>query len=418
MNTRSYLQSSSNQNAPLTAQIQQRPWHNPQDEAVQAVESPKGAIADFSHVDLFSHAPVRGTIQAKLTVGEPNDVYEQEENWVAEPVMSIAPPATPHLQRQEEGGLKISSLLQRQANNDLQRQSLVSTLRPFIQRQTAEENAEALQMKCDACATGEETLQRQGIGTPSVGQRLESPLSQTQGIGSFRLPDIKVPSASKTVPNLQKQDDPPVLPGFSQGEGDTCGAASLVTALMIWDQENYNPTVPNLRVVTVCNLVLSYMSQFRQKTIQAWKNLKVISDPEAFFNLQVAALTQLREDARQTGAKLNEAQYLQITRSLYFLHVKGKGGLTSEQIHNIRQLIGLTSSKSETPKTFDDLFSNSIVQGLKPGQIAQVTWATQGDNAGEQGREHAFLIGRLKNGKYFLSESRHQSTYQIASRHY
>jgi hypothetical protein len=41
-------------------------------------------------------------IQAKLTVGEPNDPYEQEADRVAEQVMSMAAPATPTIQRQVE----------------------------------------------------------------------------------------------------------------------------------------------------------------------------------------------------------------------------------------------------------------------------------------------------------------------------
>ncbi len=48
--------------------------------------------------------PVRpwwGT-QAKLTVGQPNDVYEQEADRVAEQVMSMAPAATPTVQRHVE----------------------------------------------------------------------------------------------------------------------------------------------------------------------------------------------------------------------------------------------------------------------------------------------------------------------------
>lgn len=60
-----------NQATHLSAMIQQRPWHDPLIESSQAIEQPQGAVADFSHVDLFSHAPVRHPIQVKLKIGEP-----------------------------------------------------------------------------------------------------------------------------------------------------------------------------------------------------------------------------------------------------------------------------------------------------------------------------------------------------------
>ncbi|MBW4522616.1 MAG: DUF4157 domain-containing protein [Scytolyngbya sp. HA4215-MV1] len=189
MNPRSQLQSSPNQPAHLSAKIQQRPWHDPVAEPSQAGEQPKGAIADFSHVDLFSHAPVRAPIQAKLTVGEPNDPYEQEADRVAEHVMTMAPPSAPNLQRQEEGGLKMNSLLQRQEqDDDLPGSPLAGRVTPFAQRQAPEEDAEAVQMKGDDCASEEKTVQRQGVGHPEVGQSLESRLSPTQG-GGNPLPD-------------------------------------------------------------------------------------------------------------------------------------------------------------------------------------------------------------------------------------
>ena len=61
-----------NQATHLSARIQHRPWQDdPLVESSQVIEQPKGAVADFSHVDLFSHAPVRHPIQVKLKIGEP-----------------------------------------------------------------------------------------------------------------------------------------------------------------------------------------------------------------------------------------------------------------------------------------------------------------------------------------------------------
>ncbi|MDX2228498.1 MAG: DUF4157 domain-containing protein [Leptolyngbyaceae cyanobacterium bins.349] len=52
-------------------------------------EQPQIQAHDFSHVDLFSHAPQRAPIQTKLTVGAPNDQYEQEADRVADQVLSM-----------------------------------------------------------------------------------------------------------------------------------------------------------------------------------------------------------------------------------------------------------------------------------------------------------------------------------------
>jgi hypothetical protein len=94
-------QSSPNQTPHLSTKIQQRPWHDLEVDPAQTVEQSKVAIADFSHVDLFSHAPVRSPIQAKVNMGKPNAPCEPEADRVAEQSRSMTPPSTPNLQRQD-----------------------------------------------------------------------------------------------------------------------------------------------------------------------------------------------------------------------------------------------------------------------------------------------------------------------------
>ncbi len=100
MQTRSYLQRRANSESSdrLVANIKPRPWGNQQHEKPQTTQPPP-RVHDFSHVDLFAHDPGPRTIppgvQAKLTVGAPNDVYEQEADRVAEQVMSM-PAAQPN----------------------------------------------------------------------------------------------------------------------------------------------------------------------------------------------------------------------------------------------------------------------------------------------------------------------------------
>lgn len=60
------------------------------------------SFPNFFPVDVFTHSPQRSPVQMKLTVGAPNDVYEQEADRVAEQVMGMAPSATPNVQRQTE----------------------------------------------------------------------------------------------------------------------------------------------------------------------------------------------------------------------------------------------------------------------------------------------------------------------------
>lgn len=95
--SRSQSAESTHQPAPQT---QSPGWGEPQNQP-QSDRTPP-AVHDFSHVDLFSHAPQnRPPVQMKLTVGEPSDQYEQEADRVADQVLSKPDPATPPVQREE-----------------------------------------------------------------------------------------------------------------------------------------------------------------------------------------------------------------------------------------------------------------------------------------------------------------------------
>lgn len=79
-----------------------KPATNPE---IQAEPEPKAERSGWLQFSL--HAPDQpppdppkwNGIQAKLTIGQPNDPYEQEADRVAEQVMNMAPPATPNVQR-------------------------------------------------------------------------------------------------------------------------------------------------------------------------------------------------------------------------------------------------------------------------------------------------------------------------------
>jgi hypothetical protein len=143
MQTRSSIQhNTSNEANPLAMTIKPRPWgepgqhpaqaaqaqtarydiskidlfsHDPGPRPVPNVRDARRPMADSRHqqsqsappqpigrgsalIDLFSHdpgpRPVPSLLQAKLTVGTPNDVYEQEADRVADQVMSMPEPAS------------------------------------------------------------------------------------------------------------------------------------------------------------------------------------------------------------------------------------------------------------------------------------------------------------------------------------
>jgi peptidoglycan hydrolase-like protein with peptidoglycan-binding domain len=115
-------------------------------------------------------------VQPKLTIGQPNDQYEQEADRVAEQVMSMAPPATPNIQRQTE-----------EEQEEVQTKPLVETIMPIVQRQEALEEDEPIQAKCESCEA-EEQVQRSPDGVPQVQADLENRLNASKGGGS-PLPD-------------------------------------------------------------------------------------------------------------------------------------------------------------------------------------------------------------------------------------
>lgn len=159
---------------------------------VQAKQSTP--LSNFSQSDWFSHAPQRRPIpnlfQAKLTVGQPNDVYEQEADRVAEKVMSI--PESASVQREmapeeEEVQTKpltasITPLVQREAmseEEEVQTKPLANTL----QRQEMPKEEEAVQTK--------PSLQRSSDGSLQAGGNLESRLNSSKGGGSPLPQDVK-----------------------------------------------------------------------------------------------------------------------------------------------------------------------------------------------------------------------------------
>ncbi|WP_375470927.1 DUF4157 domain-containing protein [uncultured Nostoc sp.] len=121
------------------------------------------AIQQRSFGHDISRIPLRRP-QAKLTVGAPNDVYEQEADRIADQVMSM-PDAKPSVQHE--------AMLEEE--DEIQTKPLAATITPLVQRETMPEEEEI------------QTKRSPDAGF-QAGSNLESQLNSSQGRGS-PLPD-------------------------------------------------------------------------------------------------------------------------------------------------------------------------------------------------------------------------------------
>ncbi len=195
-----------------------------------------------------------------------------------------------------------------------------------------------------------------------------------------------------------------VLPGYAQ-KGETCDPASLVTALLIWDRENASPTAPSANIVKLCNSALIYMSQNRASLIASWSAGG--KDGNKRFADAEAGLAAIRTDALKPGATVSETQFQQIAQTL-----SDFGG----DIGDIERKLGLTA-KTQLYNTLDEIWKSAELAGLGNDQIAQIEWYVNTKVATTQGAilpstgYHAFLIGRQKTGKWFISDQGNKPPY-------
>jgi len=156
--------------------------------------------------------PRRWGIQAKLTIGQPNDVYEQEADRVAEQVMSMGSPATPTVQGQAE----------EEEPQEIQTKPLAETITPLVQRQEMLEEEEPIQAKCEACKQ-EEPIQR----VPDL-QAAPDSMPPKKGTTKIDEKDATLTASGKTITEA-------ITNLTSQGKGE----AGSVTCTPGWTQKNY-----------------------------------------------------------------------------------------------------------------------------------------------------------------------------------
>jgi hypothetical protein len=205
------------------------------------------------------------------------------------------------------------------------------------------------------------------------------------------------------------QLDPVALPGFDQGQYASCGAASIVTALVLWDRERHDPTAPNTLVVTACDIALVYMDDNQDALKATWEKSHAGKGDQLYEEV-FDVLTLVRDQARAPGAQLTQEQYEQVGLVFYALYLGGGVGLPREAREALLDLIGLRTGPGNDVASFDDIFASDILTKLAPGRVAQVSWyVVKGPSKEHPGEtslgSHAFLIGRFKDRDvWFLSD--------------
>jgi hypothetical protein len=233
-----------------------------------------------------------------------------------------------------------------------------------------------------------------GIAPPASIGRADAAVLQKDG-----------PSAEAEAEAAAGKTTLTTLPGYSQ-KGDTCGAASLVSALLIWDRDKRDPAAPSKAVEAACNIILTQLAQHKKQTVDGWNAKRM--NGELLYTTSVSAITGIRDAARVPGGKISELDFQVIGGTLYLLYVDAGKGLSAGAISAIQRSLGLESGRSENVQSFSEIFGGSILTGLKPGQIAQVGWYVKTGKPNAQGQvavgHHAFLVGRLQDGTWFLSD--------------
>ena len=107
-----------------------------------------------------------GIIQAKLTIGQPNDKYEQEADRVADEVMRMPAPQVQRQSEEEEEKYEEEEMIQPK--------SIGEQITPLVQRQVEPEEEE------------EEMIQAKAEGQiPQIVPNLESKINALQGWWAF-----------------------------------------------------------------------------------------------------------------------------------------------------------------------------------------------------------------------------------------
>jgi hypothetical protein len=260
-------------------------------------------------------------------------------------------------------------------------------------------------------AVGEHIVFRHGAFAPDtaegqglVAHELAHVVQDQPGVHrQVAAPDSGVPAVSAKG-SLKPSD----LPGFNQGEYASCGAASIVTALITWDREDAGGSRGATAVLAACDLAMHHLENNRRVLKDNWQQKNPGTSSDETYALFVRELGRVRDEVLQTGGITTQDQYETISAVFYGLFMGGAAGLSRGARDRLLEMLGLYTERGTEVSSFDQIFSNPIITKLEPGRIAQVMWyVLAGPPVASQQRLalHYFLIGRLeKNGTWFLSD--------------
>ena len=199
------------------------------------------------------------------------------------------------------------------------------------------------------------------------------------------------------------------FPGFSQGDFVTCGAASLISALMIWDRERKDPNSPNTLLVAACNSLLVYMDDNKTMLTKGWDAISIkgaTGQGSTIYDGTFASIKTVRDAADLPKAQITAGQYQDLGLALYVLTKNSSSaGMTRYQMMRLQSLLGVGGGAEASATTFDEIMDK--LTGLRPGQIAQVSWYYRGKTQANNTAyftAHAFLVGRFQRGAWFVSD--------------
>jgi len=159
-------------------------------------------------------------------------------------------------------------------------------------------------------------------------------------------------------------------------------------------------------LATACNIILIHIDNNKKPLIKHFDDQG--QKGADIYDMIFRELTRVRDLAKTPGSTISQSDYQSVSNSLVILfRSESSGGLSKGGIEAIQNKLGLsTGIQSKTQaQSFDDLFTDPVLRGLTPGQIAQISWYTK-DKQGNLIVDpiHAFLIGRFKRGPWFLSD--------------
>src|SRR5947207_1804475 len=215
------------------------------------------------------------------------------------------------------------------------------------------------------------------------------PKTSTHSAPANRVQSVHIANSVKGT--VQRQPDP--LPNFSQGDFDSCGAASIVAAIMIQDrQASTGGVANNSGFLAAANIVLSYYSMHQSEVIAGLEARKRLSHQQAtdlYWNLRTI-LMSTRENSRLPGAAVTEHDYQYLSAAIYALYVASTSGLSQAAIGSITNLLGVSMTSAGGLESYTSIITHPSLAGLAPGQVAQIGWYVRVGATGVN--MHAFLI--------------------------